>query len=96
VTLIEVLEDFAEWGVMSRERRCAVSEAVAALKECEADHPPEPEYLEWVAAGKPGTVLEERAALLRLLDELRGGMREPGALVSADYIQHWIEKRSGA
>jgi hypothetical protein len=53
-TMIETLEDFAEYGVMSRERRAAIREAVIALRECEANHPPEPEYVAWCEAGRPG------------------------------------------
>lgn len=36
-----------------RDLRSQLDEALAKVAECEAEHPPEPEYLAWCAAGKP-------------------------------------------
>jgi hypothetical protein len=44
--------------------------AAAMVAECERDHPPEPEYLAWQAAGKPdaGEVSRLREVVGKLMD----------------------------
>ena len=76
-----------ELAVDCRAQAAAIRSLLAEVEECERDHPPEPEYLAWIKAGKPdGAEVEQLRAEVEQCDG-HGYLREEIARLEAELSQ---------